>query len=150
MITRSIITKRSRKAGQAGEIAALYQLRYLGFVLIEAIETGWRVKRAGKKIIGATPLRKVSGDFKAMTPGGRTVIVEVKARPERLQYGDLERHQVDALTSYHSHGGIALLIWRHEKGIAVMRWPVFGFVAGTSISIDHATTLNLKPRFWEV
>ncbi len=78
---RSMINRRNRKAGYSSEEAAAAQLRAMGFHMVEPIQTGWRVVRDRHgHIVKAFPLEKVSGDIRAVAPGGKSVLVEVKER----------------------------------------------------------------------
>ncbi len=121
---------RNRALGDAAEWQVRRHLALAGYRCIERIETGWRVHRDHRtgRIVGATPLAKVSGDFRAVAPDGRAVLVEVKQR-ERLIWSDLEDHQVKALNEHAKAGAIALLAWVRPEGggLTVHPWPIPGF-----------------------
>lgn len=143
MIDHHAAGKKARKVGHDAEAIVAARLRSIGLLCVERIETGFRVKRFGKRIVGASPMAKVSGDFHAIAPGGSMVIVECKWRPEILQFSALDAHQVAALDRYTAAGALALLAWVHRGGVAVMRWPVPGFVPGSSLAPHVASSLNI-------
>ncbi len=145
MTDHAAIGRKARKVGQGAESIVACRLRALGLLCVERIETGFRVKRCGNHIVGASPMAKVSGDFHAIAPGGAMVIVECKWRPEVLQWSALDAHQVDALNRYAGSGALALLAWVHETGMAVMRWPLpyDAFRPGHSLTPHVAASLNI-------
>lgn len=127
---------RNRAVGQAAEWAVRHALAKAGYRCIERIETGWRVQRCPRthRIVGASPLAKVSGDFRAIEPGGRSVLVEVKRR-ERITWSDLDDHQVQALNNHAEAGALALLAWVRPDGqVSLHHWPVPGFGPGKALS----------------
>jgi hypothetical protein len=101
--------------GKAGQEVAGWALQRAGVLCLERIETGWRVHRQGARIVGATPLRTVSGDWRGVLRGGRSVLVEVKAVPV-LSHGELDDHQHRALADHHQAGGLAVVAWVHATG----------------------------------
>ena len=144
---RGANAERGRKNDARGKVVQdvfLFRLRALGLVMVERIETGWMPQRVKGRIIGAKPMAKVAGDFRAIVPGGLSVLVEVKYRPGSLLYSALADHQLCALNEHARYGGLSLLGWAWHGGNAVMRWPVPGFVPRSSISRDQATILNLQ------
>jgi hypothetical protein len=142
------LQRRRAKAGDASEAVACWHLRARGFLCVEPIERAWTVKRVGSKIVGAFPKHKVSGDAKAVCPGGggRAVHIEIKSRSGRLGWSDLEQHQVAHLIASHAAGALSLLIWVHPgQGVAVMPWPIPGLDGPrTGIGWDQAIALDLK------
>lgn len=148
--------RRARRTGASAEAVVRLRLLALGLRCVERIETGFRVKRAGKKIVGASPLAKVSGDFRAVVPGGTSVLVEVKSRPDAIVNGerkpavlcwsDLDDHQRAALDAHNHAGGISLLAWVSSHGIAIMQWPLppSDFRFGQSLAWQSAARLNIN------
>lgn len=146
-----IAGKRAQARGQFGERMAKACLQSLGLRRVQRIETGWKIRRVQGRIVGATPMAKVPGDFTALAPtptGARFVLIETKFRPDRLAHGDLDKHQVEALTTYHAEGAIAVVVWVSEAGAVALRWPIPSFVRGTSLSHERAKELALRPWFW--
>jgi hypothetical protein len=125
----------SQQRGEAGEMLVRAELEALGLAMIEKINNGWQVIRTGRKITGAYPLAKVSGDFIAIIPGsGRKVLAESKWRDQsKLKYSDIEQHQRDALYENMEMGGLSLVAWVNEGIVKVFRWPYDGFTSGTSL-----------------
>ena len=108
------------KRGDRTEEQVMALMRGMGFVCCRLIHTGWRIHRVGGKIVSATPKAAVVGDIAAILPGGRSVLVEVKDRPERLSYSDLEEHQHSALIEHQRQGGLSLIAWKSSEGLALM------------------------------
>lgn len=143
---RRQIAQRSVRIGRQGEDVVHLRLTLLGVLQVCKIETGWRIKRNGGKIVGASPMAKVAGDYRGILPGGRSVLVESKAhmgKAHNLRWSDLDDHQVRNLNEHHTHGGLSLLAYSFPGGITIMLWPVPFFAQGTSIDPDHARVLNL-------
>ena len=113
-------------AGQHGEMLARQALAQLGVHQIEKIEVGWRLQRVGGKIIGASPMAKVAGDYRGILAGGRSVMVEAKERKSgSLIYSDLEPHQHQHLMDHAKHGGLSLVIAIFpRKCVAVFEYPL--------------------------
>ncbi len=117
--------------GDQAELLVAYHLHRLGLLAISRHETGWRVKRAGGKIIGATPMGKVPGDFRAVVPGGRSVLVEVK-RCASLTLSAFQPHSRKALEAHATAGGLSLVAWvKPGQGVAFMVWG--SIVPGMSV-----------------
>ena len=123
--------KRNKRAGKVGESIALVRLR----------------QPKTRAIVGAHPIAAVAGDIRAVVPGGRSVLVEVKARPGRLCWSDLEPHQVANLDEHQRAGGLSLLAYVYPGGCAVMVWRPIGLEGPRcSLTPDHfQTTLT---RLW--
>ncbi len=149
--------QRVQVASKAEEVVAL-RLRSIGFVCVAKIETGWHIIRKPVKdarggmvsrIVGASPIRNVAGDLRAMVPGsGRSVLCEVKKRAESLSWSHFEDHQRYRLTEHANAGGISLIAWVSPWGAAVMRWPVSGFGHGEPLHWAGAQmrALNTLPE----
>lgn len=128
--------KRNRAQGANAEMLVRAELVRLGYRLVERVHTPWRIARDGKgKIVGATPVERVSGDFRAVSGDGRSVLVEAKSSPGRLRWSQLEAHQVRALNEHHEAGGISLLAWVDTETweVKVWQWPIPGFGPRRSI-----------------
>ncbi len=109
--------------GDHAQAQVLYRLRQMGFKCIVQLETGWRVKRAKGKIIGASPMAKVSGDFRAVCQGGRSVLIEVKLRArDTLRRSDFQLHNRIALDEHREAGGLSLVAWVTQHGVAIFAW----------------------------
>jgi hypothetical protein len=86
---------------------------------------------------------KVSGDHRGLIGNGISVLAETKTILDRnLRYSDLREHQPARLSAHTKYGGISLLVWVHDTGAYVMRWPIKGFEAGTSITHEQAQELD--------
>ncbi len=139
---QSFTNRRNRKAGYSSEEAAAAQLRAMGFRMVEPIQTGWRVVRDRHgRIVNAFPLEKVSGDIRAVAPGGRSVLVEVKERDRNLRWSDFQPHQREALDEHAALGGLSLVVWLHRGHFYVLPWPIPGFGPRKSISPLHVHDL---------
>ncbi len=108
--------------GDQAEAVVAYHLHRLGLLAISRHETGWRVQRVGGRIVSATPMGKVCGDFRAVVPGGRSVLVEVKRRAV-LRLSDFQPHSRKALDDHAQAGGLSLIAWvKPSHGVAFMVW----------------------------
>ena len=86
---------------------------------------------------------KVSGDHRGIIGAGISVLAETKTILDRnLRYSDLREHQPARLSEHADLGGISLLVWVEDTGTYVMRWPIEGFVPGTSITPELAEQLD--------
>lgn len=115
-----IRARRSNVYGEHAQNLARSTLVRMGFAMVERIETGY-VRRKGRWVPGA----RVSGDYRGVAPGGRSVLAEVKHRAEQLVWSDLERHQADALDHHAKMDGLSLLIWVRLAGLVeidVLDW----------------------------
>lgn len=138
---------RSRALGKLGERLVRTRLRAIGLKRIQKIETGWRIHRDARgKIVNATPIEKVQGDFTAIAPDGRSVLVEAKWREEdRLRYSDLKPHQREALDEQVKCNGIGLVAWAHPDGAMILLWPCLE--KGKALRIEEAKQMQLKRLF---
>ena len=88
---------------------------------------------------------KVSGDHRGIIGNGISVLAETKTILDRnLRYSDLREHQPARLSEHADHGGISLLVWVADTSTYVMRWPIDGFVPGTSITPELAEELDAE------
>jgi hypothetical protein len=123
--------KRSQRTGTHGESLARWALESYGVCQVCRIETGWRVKRQGKRIVGAVPMAKVTADWRGVwpLPGyewplGASVMAEAKERSDRLVFSDLEPHQHKALAEHARLGGLSLVVAIFEdRTVAILRYP---------------------------
>lgn len=131
---------KNRKRGNLGEMLVKRRLELLGVCMVEKIETGWTIIRGkGGRVVDAFPNEKVSGDFRGVMPDGRSVLVEAKTIPNKLQHSNLEEHQREALQAHHELGGLSLVAWVHDPerdGVAIFQWPHEGFIKRTSMTLD--------------
>ncbi len=145
---QSFTNRRNRKAGYSSEEAAAAQLRAMGFRMVEPIQTGWRVVRDRHgRIVNAFPLEKVSGDIRAVAPGGKSVLVEVKARDRNLRWSDFQPHQREALDEHADLGGLSLVVWLHQGRFYVIPWPIPDFGPRKSISPEQGSQLAIHDAF---
>lgn len=132
-VERRLKASGSQQWGAAAQLIAMQRMRLMGFGMVEEIHTGYR-KLAGRWVA----CKKVSGDIRAVAPGGVSVLVEVKFRPDRLAFSDLTGHQVMALTEHHRVGGMSFVCWVHLPGgvlqADLMRWPIAEFQPRSSIT----------------
>jgi len=90
----------------------------------------------------------VSGDHRGVMPDGTSVLVETKAiHDHNLRFSNLRHHQPGRLSD-HAEIAISLLVWVHSPDVYVLRWPVNGFIAGTSIRPDEAEDIDRQTRAW--
>lgn len=136
--------KRNTVLGEAAQLVVKHALIHRGYHCVESIETGWKVHRVGNRITGAHPIAAVAGDFTALADGGRGVRVEVKRRDgDTLGINELEPHQQRSLTDYDRHGGLALVAWVRGGGqVAIVRWPVVGWITGHPLRWEDAVRLD--------
>ena len=128
--------KRQRNGAKAEELVEA-QLNGRGFALVEKVEVPFRPGADGKM----TARRKVSGDFRAVGPGGRSVLVEVKHHEERLSHGAFRPHQLEALEEHHRAGGISEVAWVDRGQVHFIDWEHLrnlGFGPGRSIHFNGA------------
>lgn len=139
-------SRRQSISGKRGEDAVIEFLCYLGFLDVQRVGTPVKACRP----IPGKPGRfevvfgeKVSGDGRAVLPGGKSVLFETKTTSgtENLAWSQMEKHQPERLTRHADTGAVSLLIWNCPAGIFVMRWPVAGF--GPRKSIDPETAAGL-------
>lgn len=93
------------------------------------------------------PYEKVSGDFRAVTPKGQSVLIEVKYHQGKtFSLSHLAKHQKAALQRHHELNGVSLVIWVTDSNSYILRWPVPGLVKYKSITEPIAESLNLQFR----
>ncbi len=143
LFVRSMRGRKAKAKGRAGEQLFMLALTQLGVQMPEEVHTPWRIKRVMQRIVGATPMKKVSGDIRGILVGGRSVLCECKSFDDKLLFSHLQKHQVEALDQHSAIGGLSLLAWKWQEGYAVMRWPVDGFKPGKSLSTVRALALHV-------
>ena len=155
MIDQNLIAKIQRRqrsranaiAGDQAQHVVGHRLRALGFRCVERIETGWRVKRVGGKLIVAGAMAKVAADWTAVGADGRSIRCEVKRRLEdSLAWSDLEPHQVVKLNEHAEAGGWSLLAWVSRHGVAIMDWRRVGMKPGASLPWAEAELYDIGRR----
>jgi len=132
----------NRQQGETTQNLVANRMKQLGFEAVEMIETGWKVLWKGKKPIKAWPTHKVMGDIRAVLPGGRAVLVEVKSHKDRLPFSAIKQHQVKNLNLYAKIGAVALLAWVDNE-IYIMQWPIPNFGPRKSIRPEMARRLAI-------
>lgn len=137
------MSKQQDLIGKAGQNIARSVLHGLGLEFIEQIGTPVKLvpyrqsmRRDVYQVIWG---ERVAGDHRAMLPDGRSVLIEVKTiRDRNLQWSDLRQHQPDKLQEHANWNGLSLLVWVHDHGVFVMRWPIEGFGPGKGIAPHKA------------
>ena len=145
---RSLQAKRKRN-GDIGETQAADLLRLLGATCVQRISTPWRIARNGfGKIVGASPVGKVTGDFTGLLPGGQGLLVEVKRREDGLlSWGDLEEHQHRSLHAFSVAGGAAWVILASPSTIMAMWYREMvaaGWSKGSPLHQSEAEGLRIR------
>jgi hypothetical protein len=145
-VAEKLRNRRNVKKGKQGETLVKNTLEQLGLHMVEKVEVGWGVKRDQRgRPVQVWPLAKVSGDFRAITSKGQSVLIEVKTYDEeRLPHSALEKHQVTSLNEHENLGGISLFVWVRYGEVLPMWWPIEGFVKGKSLSYEAA-----KANLWK-
>ena len=111
MIDRKAQGRKNHKNGDKAQLIAERVMRELGFNMVERVETGFKLIRTGKRITGAFPCSKVSGDIRAIGDGGKAILCEVKYREGKLKWSDFEEHQLEAMQATKEAGGEAFVVW---------------------------------------
>lgn len=121
----SILGKRSQAKGRHGESFARWALECYGVRQVVRIETGWRVKRVGGRIVGATPMERVTADWRGVWPTtGCSVMAEAKERGDRLVWSDIKPHQHKALAEHDKLNALSLVVVVYEdRTVAILRYP---------------------------
>ena len=140
-----------QKIGKDGEQLARSVLSGLGLEFIEKIGPPVKLipvrtnrQNTYQVIFG----ERVAGDHRAMLPDGRSVLIEVKTIYDRnLVWSDLRDHQPGKLQQHADLNGLSLLVWVHDSGVYVMRWPIEGFgprksIAPHQAAIHHDNTVE--------
>lgn len=138
-----------RRGGDAEDVVG-HRLRGLGFLCVQRIQTGWRVQRKGGRIVGASPIAKVMGDFTGIEPKtGRFMICEVKSRRSKtLPLHAFALHQRCALDAVVQAKGIAFVAWVSTYGVAVMNWDQLRLVLEPRAPMTWDAALNMQTTSW--
>ena len=136
-----------QRHGDNGEQVVRCRLVGMGMVLVEKVKTPWRIVRGpGGKILKAYPTHKVSGDFRAVMPGGRSVLVEVKWRESGpLAWNDLEPHQHHAMKIHQDAGGLSLIGWATPEGVMIFTYAAamaIGWRSGCPLKLHEGEALT--------
>lgn len=141
-INRIARGKRNYDDGERAQEITMEMMRQLGYKLIERIETGYTVTWVKKIVAGkvirvkpknAFPIRKVSGDIRAIAQKGIAVHCECKYRPVKadgrlvLQWSDFESHQIEHLQAVTDEGGLAFVSWvtsLYPAELFFLLWPI--------------------------
>lgn len=142
------MTRSEKKAGDAGQQIAASVLRSLGVNMVEQIATPVHLiphhsARGYFRVIYGEP---VSGDFRGVMVGGRSVLVEVKTVEHNLRWSDFREHQPERLTQHAELGGLSLVVWVHSGSVYVMRWPLPDFGPRKSIGAEYAAKYDEETR----
>ena len=154
------MSRHEQRIGSAGEALAETILRAWGVEQLERVGTPVTVIRTGKKITGAFFGEPVAADYRGVLPIlpkfhgteycaektiGQSVMAEVKTILDRnLTWSDLRPHQPGKLTEHADLGGMSLLVWVHQSGVYILRWPIDGFGPGKGISPEMARELEVR------
>lgn len=141
--------KREQVIGKDGEQLARSVLAGLGLEMIEKIGTPVKlipVRSAHQKnVFFVVWGEKVAADHRAMLPDGRSVLIEVKTIYDRnLVWSDLREHQPAKLQQHANLNGLSLLVWVHDSGVYVMRFPIEGFGPGKGITPEKAEVCHAE------
>lgn len=151
-IRQSMLQAERQRNGERTESDVRSAMIARGDVMVEKTEVGFRLDKNGNRY----PLRKVSGDFRAVRkiyatyrfegvtyecePIGVSVMVEVKHHDERLPWGAFTRrdgsHQSEELDLHLKTGGITEVAWMDRGVLRFIPWQEFkrvGFGPGTSV-----------------
>ena len=151
-IRQSMLQSERQRNGERTEGEVRSAMIARGDIMVEKTEVGFRLDKNGNRY----PLRKVSGDFRAVrkiyatyqsegvayecAPLGASVMVEVKHHDERLPWGAFTRrdgsHQSEELNLHLDTGGITEVAWKDRGVLRFIPWQRFreiGFRPGTSV-----------------
>lgn len=144
-------SKRQSITGKRGESQVAKELMRLGFFMVKKIGTPVKLtphpsQPGYYRVIWG---EKVDGDFHAICPGGRNVLIEAKTTTggENLAYSQFEPHQIKSLDENRDLGGLSLVVWvrKETETIYVMRWPFpCVFEPRKSITPEYAAGLDLS------
>lgn len=140
----------AKKRGNLAEQQVQRLMHYNGYSHIEKVHDAWRPiqpltdakgNRQGGKWICVMTTGTLSGDLRAVAPGGRSVLVEVKARDGNLIYSTLQEHQRKSLDAHARAGGLSLVAWVADHGTYFIEWPIEGFIPRSSIDATWAARI---------
>ena len=103
-----------QRNGRIGERLCEIALRQRGYLLIEKVE-------AARTQTGIY-LKTCSGDFRAVEPGGRSVLVECKSCKGNLTRSKFRPHQISSLQEHHAAGGRSIVAHVTDAGCRLIPW----------------------------
>lgn len=147
--------KANRSKGDATEDLAHYAMNQLGLRAVNKLVNEFiPLRNAAGDIHFAKPGRKRPGDFYALTPKARGVLIEVKSRDSDqhtladgtpvLRYSTVARHQHEKLAEFAEAGGLSLVIWVHNGISRFFQYPHPDFVSGKSL---NPSSPQFKPQW---
>lgn len=142
------MTRQQQLQGKHGQNLAASLLAAWGLPMVEQIGTPVKLIPHGARrdVFRVIWGESVSGDHRAILPGGRSVLIETKTVYDRnLRYSDLRTHQPTRLSMHAAIGGLSLLCWVHDNGVFVMEWAsdgIKGFKPGKSIDKQFGEALH--------
>lgn len=119
----------AQKHGKQGDDVGVKALGRMGILQLHPVATPYvripHPKDRGYYRIIET--EKVAGDWTGLLPNGVSVLAEIKTHyGENLAWSDFKSHQPGILSA-HAEIAVALLVFVHDRGVNVMRWPIPGF-----------------------
>lgn len=147
------MARRQQRVGKHGENLVGGVLSSLGLLMVERIGNPYAIVGQGKRGFEVVFTGTASGDFRAVTPCGASVLVEVKTVLDgNLTWSHLREHQPVALTEHARIGeAVSMLVWVHSSGVYVMRWTVDGidgFSPRHGLTPERAAKLDAETRGW--
>jgi len=140
------MSRHEQQIGKRGQQLARSVLSGLGLEMIEEIGTPVKlipVPGHRKNVYQVIWGEKVAADHRAMFPNGRSILIEVKTILEgNLVWSDLRDHQPAKLQQHADLNGLSLLVWVHDSGVYVMRFPINGFGPGKGIAPNVAKFIH--------
>lgn len=139
------MTRREQRTGSRGQEMAAIALRLLGIEMVEKIATPVKLIRSPYKgLFKVIWEETVSGDHRGILRDGTSVLAETKTVLDgNLTWSHLREHQPGRLTEHAEYNGISLLVWVHNTGIYILKWPVPDFGPRKSITPDRASQLQI-------
>jgi hypothetical protein len=116
-IMRKLAAKKSQATGKMGEALCEIALRNAGYKMIERVRPATMVIK-GKMVY----LTQCSGDFRAVGPGGKSVLVECKYRERNLRPSDFQAHQIKSLNDHFLSQGISIVAHVDQHGCRLIMW----------------------------
>jgi hypothetical protein len=156
IFTGVFMTRLSQNIGKHGQQQARSVLSGMGLEMVQPIATPVLLTRVPAQFLLGIFRRmnnifrvvwgeQVNGDHTAILPNGRFVLIEVKTILDKnLVWSELRDHQPDALTQHAQFNELSLLVWVHDSGVYVMRWPIEGFGPGKGITPERAQVYHLR------
>lgn len=114
---RKLSAKKSQSTGRMAESLCRLALEQAGYAMIEKVETP-RIQVKGRFIYTKT----CSGDFRAVGPGGKSVLVECKYRDRPLRPSDFQDHQIESLRKMNKLDGISIVAHVSQNGCRLYSW----------------------------